>query len=154
MFFGGGQNLVGGHHHAHVNDFVVVATQHHTHNVFANVVHVAFDGSQQNTPSGSGAAVFFFFDERSEIGYCFFHHPCRFYDLRQKHFAFAKQVAHHVHAVHKWAFDYVQRLVGGGAGFFGVLVNKLSNALNQRVFEAFAHGLVAPSIVYYLFFTF
>ena len=42
FLFGLFQNFCRGHHHAHIDDFEVIALQHHADNVFTNVVHIAF----------------------------------------------------------------------------------------------------------------
>ena len=41
--------------------------------------------------------------------YRLFHHTGTFNHLRQKHLAFTKQVTHHIHAIHEWALNHVQR---------------------------------------------
>jgi len=49
-FFGFRKNLLSGHHHAHVFDFKVVALKNNSHDVFADVVHIAFHGGNQICP--------------------------------------------------------------------------------------------------------
>ena len=45
---GGIKNFLKGHHDAQIDHLVVVATQHHADNVLADVVDVAFDGSEDD----------------------------------------------------------------------------------------------------------
>jgi hypothetical protein len=47
-----GQDVVAGHHHAHVDHFEVVALQHHGDDVLADVVHVALDGGDHDLALG------------------------------------------------------------------------------------------------------
>ena len=54
---GARQNLVAGHHHAHVDDFKVVALEHHRHDVFADVVHVALDRGDDDLAFGFNIAT-------------------------------------------------------------------------------------------------
>ena len=44
------EDLFAGHHHAHVDDFVVIAGKHDADNILANVVHVAFDRREYDFP--------------------------------------------------------------------------------------------------------
>ena len=154
--FGRFQDFRRRHHHAHVNDLVVVAAQHHAHNVFANVVHIALDGSQQYfrhaaLPGGRGVFQLFLFNVGEQIRDSFFHDTGRFHHLRQEHLAFAKQIADYVHAIHERAFNHFQRFCVVVAGFFHVLVNVLHNALDQAVREALLHGGFAPSQILHFF---
>ena len=55
--FGTCQNFVAWHHHAHVDHFKVVALQHHRHNVFANVMHIALDGGNDDFSLGFDIAA-------------------------------------------------------------------------------------------------
>ena len=41
------ENVFAVHHDAQIDNFIVVALQHNTHNVFTNVVDIAFDSGQQ-----------------------------------------------------------------------------------------------------------
>jgi hypothetical protein len=51
-----GQDLVAGHHHAHVDHFKVVALQDHGDDVLADVVHVALDGGDDDLALGLDVA--------------------------------------------------------------------------------------------------
>ena len=50
------------HHDPEVDDFVIVASQDHTNNIFADVVNVAFNGCHQNFACGALFAVLFSFN--------------------------------------------------------------------------------------------
>ena len=137
------------HHHAHVDHFVVVALQDHGDDVFANVVHIAFDGGDDDLALGFhvlarfGLQAFFFFDVGHEVRHRLLHHAGAFHHLRQEHLALAKQITHHVHAVHQRAFDDVQRAAALGQNLavrlFGVFGDELGDAMHQRVTQALSH---------------
>ena len=50
------ENLLGRHHHAEIDDLVIIAGENHTDDVLADVVHVALDGCHQDL-AGCRAAV-------------------------------------------------------------------------------------------------
>ena len=35
-------NVIGRHHHTHINNIEIIALQNHANDVFANIVHIAF----------------------------------------------------------------------------------------------------------------
>ena len=143
FFFGFGQNFVAGHHHAHIHHIKVVALQYDSDDVFANIVHIAFHCGNHDLAFGFHIftrlrlQAFFFFDVRHQMRHGLLHHARRLHHLRQKHFALAKQIAHHIHAVHQWAFDHMQRAPAFFqyllVGLFGVVGNEFGNAVNQGV---------------------
>ncbi len=60
------QDLIGRHHHAHVDDLVSITSQHDAHDILSDVVHIAFYGSEQyfrcGTLCSEGVVSLFFFD--------------------------------------------------------------------------------------------
>ena len=80
---------------AEVNDLVTVVRQDYVNQVFADVVHVAFNGRQDHRALGSGAA--FFLHERFEETYRGLHCLGGLQNEGQLHLAAAKQVAHNFH---------------------------------------------------------
>ena len=92
----------------------------------------------------TGALLFTGFNKRLKVGHRLFHYTGGFHHLRQEHFAFAEQIADHVHAVHQRAFNHFNRARSLLAGFFGILLDKLGNAFDQRVFQTFIHFPRAP----------
>jgi hypothetical protein len=50
------QNLLARHHYAHVHHLEVVALQHHSNDVLADVVHVALDRGDNDLALGAGIA--------------------------------------------------------------------------------------------------
>ena len=105
-------------------------------------MHVALNGSDDHFAFGFGHLTgaffvgdFFRFYVRNQMRHRLFHDPRRFNHLWQKHFALAKQIAHHVHAVHQRPFNDVYRAATGfrygGAGFFGVLNDELGDAVHH-----------------------
>ena len=109
MLARGLQNLAGGHHHAQVDDLVVVTGQHHAHDILADVVHVAFYRCHEYLAVGAAVHGLGGLDVGDEIGHGLFHDARALYHLRQKHLAGAEQIAHHVHAVHERTFDHLDR---------------------------------------------
>ena len=73
-----------------------------------------------------------------------FHHAGRFHHLRQEHFAFAKQITDHIHAIHQRAFDHLDRTIRRQAAFFGIFVNELGNAMHQRMSEPLIYRQFTP----------
>ena len=131
------------HHHAKIDDFVVVTLQHHTDNVFADIVHIALHGRDDHF-AVAGAFLFAGLNVRFEVRHRLLHHAGGFHHLRQEHFALAEQIANDVHAVHQRSFNNLDRARGLLASFFGIQLNKLGYAFHQRVFEALFHVPTAP----------
>ena len=150
LFFRLRQNFVARHHHAHVHHFVVVALQNHGDDVFANVVHIAFDRGNDHLAFGFDVFArrflgqLFGLDVGQQMRHRLLHHAGAFHHLRQKHLALTKQVTHHVHAVHQRAFNDVQWTTRLGQnlliGLFGVVVDKVGNAVHQRMAQALRHA--------------
>ena len=164
------QNFVAGDHHAEVGDFEAVASKHDADDVFADVVHIALHGGDEETAGRASAfgeaqsfivaerrvlgldrrdvaskvLCFFFLHERREPCHRFFHHARRLDDLRQEHLARAEEVADDAHAVHQRAFDDLERSAIFLAGLFGVLVDEFVDAFQQGMLEAFLDRLFAP----------
>ena len=96
------------HHDAEIDHIVIVAAQHHADDIFADVMHVAFNRgeNQLGPPVDILRGLFFRLEKRRQKSYGFFHHARAFDHLRQKHLARTEEVADHVHAVHQGAFDH------------------------------------------------
>ncbi len=105
---GGFEDFFATHHHAQIDDFEIVALKNNADDILAYVMNVAFDGRHDDFSVTAHLAVFFFFNERNEMGNGLFHDSCRFHNLRQKHFPVAKQVAYDIHTRHQRALDYVE----------------------------------------------
>ncbi len=133
---GARQDLVAGHHHAHVHDFEVVALQDHGDDVLADVVHVALDGGDDDLALGPHVAAgrlvaqLLFLDVGQQVGHGLLHHAGRLHHLRQEHLALAEQVADDVHAVHQRAFDHVQRPAALGQDLL-VGTSSVSSTMNS-----------------------
>mmetsp|Transcript_15200 Transcript_15200/g.36633 ORF Transcript_15200/g.36633 Transcript_15200/m.36633 type:complete len:268 (-) Transcript_15200:1862-2665(-) len=146
---------------AEVVNLVVVAAQDHTHNVFANVVHISLDCGQQNStrphglvgvgPFSKRFGALLSLHERDQVGHSFFHDTSRFDDLRQEHLAAAKQVPDNVHSIHERSLNHVKRPVVFLPCFLRVLHNELVNSLDQRMLETLGHVKTAPFIHLLLF---
>ena len=76
------QDLVAGHHHAHVHHVKVVALQDHGDDVFANVMHIAFDRGNHDLALGFHVfacgflQTLFFFDVRNQVRHGLLHDAC------------------------------------------------------------------------------
>ena len=84
------------HHHAEVDDLVVVAAEHHAHDVLADVVDVALDGGDEDAPLAPAARRpprFSASMNGSEVGHRLLHHARALHHLGQEHPARAEQVA-------------------------------------------------------------
>ena len=148
------QNLMAGHHHAHVHHIKVIALQDHGDDVFANVMHIALDGSDDDLAFGAHISarrlhqLLFFFNIGQQVRHSLLHHAGRLHHLRQKHLALAKEVAHDVHAVHQRAFNHMQRPPAARqnrlVALFGVKRDEIRDAMNQRMRQAAVHVLFAP----------
>jgi hypothetical protein len=149
-----GQDVLAGHHHAHVHDLEVVALQDHRDDVLADVVHVALDGGDDDlalglhVAAGVGQGLLLGLDVGQQVGHGLLHHAGALDHLGQEHLAGAEQVAHHVHAGHQRAFDHVQRAPAAGAdglpGLLGVGLDEVGDAVHQRVREALVDRRGAP----------
>ena len=140
---GGFQDFIRRHHHAKVDDFVVVTLQHHADNILADVVNVTLHGGDDHL-AVAGTFLFAGLNIGFEVGHRLLHHAGGFHHLRQEHFALAKQIANHVHPVHQRPFNHLDRTRGLLASFFSILLNKFGNAFHQRIFEALFHVPTAP----------
>jgi hypothetical protein len=109
--FGALEDFFGGDHHAHVDDLVVVAGEDDADDVLADVVHVTFDGGEQDLSlglhylAGGFESGFLGFHEGGEVGHGFLHDAGRFDDLGEEHFACSEEIADDAHAGHQRAFD-------------------------------------------------
>ena len=91
VLLSGIQNLLPGGHDAHVDDLEVIAAQHHTDNVFANVVHIPLDGGKHHDAcvvrdgtrvvASSCIQSLFLLNKWNEVTHCFLHHTSRLDDL-------------------------------------------------------------------------
>ena len=144
------ENLLTGHHHAHVDHLVVVTGEHDADDVLANVVDVALHGREHDLALGlhgfttRGHCRLLGFHERREVGHGLLHHAGGLHHLRQEHLARAEQVTDDAHAGHERPLDDQQRLAQLGARFLGVGVNVEVNALHERVRESFLDRALAP----------
>ena len=104
---GRAQDVIAGDHDAQVDDLEVIALQHHTHDILADVVHIALHRGHQDLAIGAVALGFLFLDKGLQVGHRLLHDPGTLDHLRQEHLALAKQVSHHVHTVHQRALDHL-----------------------------------------------
>ena len=84
------ENFLAGHHDAQIDDFEVITLQHHTDDILADVVHIAFHGGDDDLAVRAARAGFFLFNVWNQHGDGLFHHARRFHHLRQEHLAGAE----------------------------------------------------------------
>ena len=143
---GGVDDGLSGHHHPEIDHLVVVAAEHHAHDVLADVVDVALDGGHDHAavvdraPAGGPLGL----HERLEMGDRALHDAGALDDLGQEHLAGAEQVTDRAHARHQRPLDDVDRAPVGDPRFFGVVLDEIDDAVDQRVLEPPLDGLVAP----------
>ena len=132
-------------HDPEVNHLVVVALQHHAHDVFADVVHIALHRGHKNAALHAGGALpLHLFEVRLQVGHRLLHDTRALDHLGQEHFPRAEQIAHHAHAGHERTFDDLQRGLDLATHLLGVFFDKIRDALDEGVFQPFFHGQVAP----------
>ena len=145
------EDLLSRNHDAEVDHLVVIALQNHADDVLADIVHVALYGGHDDLALrrhlGHAGSALFGLEIGLEVGDGLLHHARRLHDLGQKHFASAEQVTDDVHPGHQRAFDNVQRLVSLGAGFLGIELDELGDAVHERVLQALLDDGVAPGEV-------
>ena len=144
LLLGGVEDGLGVHHHPQVDDFEIIALEHHTDDVLADVVHVALDRGHDDLAGGAGISGLLRFDIGNQIGHRLFHHPRRLHHLGQEHLAVAEQVAHHVHTVHQRPLDHLNRAGELLARLLGVLGDVGVDALDQGMFQALGHRPLTP----------
>ena len=101
FFLGGLQNLIRSHHHAEVDHLEVITLKYYTNDVLADVMHIALYRRQKDLAVAFAHTVFFFFDERDQIGDGLFHHTGGFHHLGQEHLTGTKQVTDDVHPIRR-----------------------------------------------------
>ena len=140
------QDLLRRHHHAEIDDRVVVALQDDADDVLADVVDVALDRGEHDLAGGGrmSAPVLVLFHVGQEIGDRLLHHPRRLHHLRQEHAARAEQIADHVHAVHQRAFDHGERPRRLAPRFVDIDLDEVGDAVHQRVRQPLLHRPFAP----------
>src|ERR1700733_10980033 len=120
------EDLLGGNHHPHVDDLVVISGENDADDVLADVVNVTLDGCEQNLPlrldllASCDHCSLLGFYEGCQVGDCFLHYPGRLDHLGQKHLAGPEQVSDYAHTVHQRTFDHQQRTAQLRASFFGI----------------------------------
>ena len=145
---GGLQDLRRRHHHAEIDDLVIVALEHDADDALADVVHVALDGRQHDLavralPRGAFLALLLV-HVGQQIGDRLLHDARRLDHLRQEHLAGAEQVADHVHAVHQRPFDHGERPLGPAARLLGIDLDEVGDAVHQGVREPLLDRPFAP----------
>ncbi len=144
-------------HDAKINNFIVIAAQHHADDFFTDIVDVTLYGGHKDTDQAFVAGTrlaFFLFNIRDQHRHGLFHDTCTFDHLWQKHAPVTKQVTHHVHAIHQRTFDNVQRLRAIQSGFLGILLDVGIDTLDQCVLQPVFNRSLPPRLIDCLGFTY
>ncbi len=162
LFLGGAQDALGAHHDAEIHDAVIVAGQHHRHDVLADVVHVALDGGQHHGASpgaagGSGraggrascrgGARLLALYVRQQHGDRLAHDACALHHLRQEHLSLAEEAADDVHPLHQGALDHVQRARQRKPDLLDVLRDVRHDSSPERITHTLVGGQGSPRVV-------
>ena len=134
-----------GNHHAQIYDLVVVAAQHHGHDVLADVMHVALHCGHQHLAGRPDAPPLHGLQIGIKHRHGLFHDPGRPDHLGQEHLARPEQVADLVQPGHQGSFDDLQggaQLLQGGQG---ILFHVIRFSGQQGMRKPFANGLFAPA---------
>ena len=145
----GVEDLVRGHHNAQVVDLVVVAAQHHSDDVLADIVDVALHrgGHQLAAHAHAAGGLLLRLHERLEVRDSALHRARALDHLGQEHLAGAEEVAHDFHPVHQWALDNQQALSQLHARFLGVGLDELHLTMEDGVCQPLLDGAFAPGQV-------
>ncbi|CCJ86418.1 hypothetical protein BN133_2795 [Cronobacter dublinensis 582] len=143
LFARGFEDFIGWHHHAEIDNLVVVALEHHADDIFADVMHVAFYGREHDFAVAL-ADLFARLNIGLQVRDRLLHDARGFHHLRQEHFAFAEEIADDVHAVHQRPFNDLNRTLRLLARLFGILFDKFGDPFHQRIFETLFHVPRAP----------
>src|SRR5260221_1219855 len=152
LFAGSRQDFVAGHHHAEIDDLVVIAAEDDANDVLADVMHVAFDGGHENAALSVAFAGRFFlrFHERQQIGYRLLHYAGALHDLGQNHCPGAEQIPDQVHSCHERAFNHVEGFGKLLPRLFRVSVDVIHDAFDQGVAEALFNRALTPGVFKHL----
>ena len=142
------QNFRGRNHHPEIDDLVVITLQHHAHDIFADVVDVAFHGRHDDARLRFRVRAFLRLHERQQICDRFLHHPRAFHHLRQKHFSGAEQIADHAHPSHERSFDHFEWPREFLPRLFRVGLYEIDNAFHQCVRETVLDRRMPPRLFF------
>ncbi len=109
---GGLEDLLDRHHHPEVYYLEVVALQHDAYDVLADIVNVALHSRHHHRAVRLAGLALLLFDKRDQVRDRLLHHAGALDHLRQEHPARAEEVPDHVHPVHEWTLDHVERTLG------------------------------------------
>mmetsp|Transcript_68863 Transcript_68863/g.161923 ORF Transcript_68863/g.161923 Transcript_68863/m.161923 type:complete len:438 (-) Transcript_68863:1840-3153(-) len=151
------EDVVARHHHSHVDHLEIVAPQHDTHDVLADVMHVSFHRCHQHGAvvlwlvrvfaRGKGGCSLLFLHEGREVGHSLLHHTGALDNLRQEHLTRSEEVADDAHSLHQRPLDDMQRNFQVRTRLLSVLLNKLVDAIDKPVVQTLGEGAAAPRIL-------
>ncbi len=141
------EDLIARYHDAEVDHLVVVAAEHHTDDVLADVVHVTLDGRHQDLALRPGSRRLLALHVGQQARNGFLHHARALDDLWEEHLPRAEEIADDLHAVHQRPFDDVERLRVFVPCLLHVFLDVLDESLDERMRQPLFHGRSSPSEV-------
>ena len=139
-------HILRGHHDPQINHAVAVAGQHHTHDILADVVHIALDRGKHHRAGGRRTGSPVLLHQRREHRHALLHHARALHHLRQEHLAAAEKLAHLLHALHQRSLNDRQRRAKLLQSLARILLHKLADTLHQGMRQALLHRAAAPGI--------
>ena len=138
-------DLLGGNHHAEVDDFITVAGKNHRDDVLSDVVNVALHRCHHDLSCltlvafrvfGLGRGV----QERLQNGDGLLHGSRGLHHLGQEHLSFTEQATHLVHRAHERTFDDVDGLTVFLQGFHQVALQMFAVTFAKCQAQPFLHA--------------
>ena len=133
-------------HDSQVDDVVAVAAQNDSHDVLADVMHVAFDRSHDDLAARRLVARFFLLGlhEWQQVSHGLLHDTRALDHLREKHFSGAEQIADDIHPIHERPFDDGQSGGKDRPGLVDIALDMIGLSLDQRMRQALRHSRRSP----------
>ncbi len=142
------EDLGGRHHHAEIDDLVIVAGENDADDVLADIVDIALHRRHQHLAGRlaliAAVQALFLFHIGKKNGNGLLHHTGGFDHLRQEHLARTEEIADHIHARHQRTFDDMQRTGRLLARLFRIRIDVFGDAIDQRMLQPLFNGEFAP----------
>ena len=135
------------YHYSQINDFIVVASHHHRHDILSNVVDITLYRSQQNLTCFLSTFFATGFYKRLQDGNGFLHGTGGLHHLRQEHLTGTKQLAYLIHTGHQWPLNDIHHTRILLHGFFQIGIQILTQAFDQCILQALFYGCLSPCLL-------
>ena len=124
-------NLLGWHHHTHIDDLIAVAGHHHPDDVLADIVYITLYRCQQHLSSTLAALSLLCLDSGLQDIDGLFHRTGCLHHLGQEHLSFAEEFTHLIHTCHQRTFDDIDSMGIFLQCFLQIFLQILTYALHQ-----------------------